>query len=79
MRNHILAFLRAGKRIRASARSKCRPHPDDFEKAVDYCCIMHHMLEEAAKQFPEKDFGSLKQAVDNRLVPIVRVVLLTIA
>lgn len=68
MRNHILAFLRAGKRIRASARSKCRPQTEDFEKAVDYCCIMYHMLQEASKQFPAKDLTSLKQAVDNRLV-----------
>ncbi|CAE6968371.1 unnamed protein product [Symbiodinium sp. CCMP2592] len=69
VRNHILAFLKAGRRLRSSARAKCRPSVEQFEQAMDYCCVMYHLVEEATKQFPKKDMRALMQAVDNRLVP----------
>jgi hypothetical protein len=54
IQNHINHYLQAIRRVRPSARPKCRATVDQFEKLVDYICVMMQVLKDAKKAFPDK-------------------------
>eukprot|EP00438_Fugacium_kawagutii_P015246 Skav201021 [mRNA] locus=scaffold7628:7471:7890:+ [translate_table: standard] len=49
LRNHISWFSKLAKKTKVSARARNRPNQSEWDKLVDFACIMHHVSLEAKK------------------------------
>ena len=58
--NHIATFNLKTKWVKASVRCKHRPTVGEWDKMVDYTCVMFHAAEEAAKFWSEDDSKKLE-------------------
>ena len=58
--NHIATFNSKTKRVKASVRSKHRPTLGEWDKMVDYTCVMFHAAEEAAIFWSEHESKKLE-------------------
>ena len=58
--NHIATFNLKTKRVKASVRCKHRPTVGEWDRMVDYACVMFHAAEEAAKFWSEDDSKKLE-------------------
>ena len=57
---HINQFIKATRRIKASARARVRASPDEFDRLVDYACVFAALRNAAKKESSDK-------AVDGKL------------
>lgn len=65
LRNHIAHFAHATRKIRASAKSKQRASVQDWERCVNYTCIMEAVKKEVKIKF--EDDTTLADAVVARV------------
>ena len=66
--NHIDTFNQQGKKVRLSARAKLRPSQSDWDKLVDYTCVMQSArdkAEEALKDHPTEKKEDVLQQIDD--------------
>ena len=70
--NHIQTFCHNTKRVKASVRSRHRPSLQEWDKLVDYSCVMTAVMEAASAQHAENPdtqasvLASLEQAFMSR-------------
>lgn len=55
LRLHIAEFARKVRKVRASARAKCRSTVEEFENLVSYVAMMHGVMAEAKRLHPKED------------------------
>lgn len=55
---HISQFIKATRRIKASARARVRAGPDEFDRLVDYACVFAFLRTAAKKASSDKTVDS---------------------
>ena len=65
--NHIMWFQAQAKKCKPSGRSKLRPSQAEWDKAVDYTCIMHAVQLEAASVFADQEDQEVKNRVHQQI------------
>lgn len=49
LKNHVHTFLNAIRRVKQNSRPKMRPSAAEWEKTMDYCCVMLEVYNKAAE------------------------------
>ena len=64
LRNHISWFCVHAKKTKVSARSKLRPSVAEWDKLVDYTCVMQCVRKQAAQTLQHVDPATLASVMD---------------
>eukprot|EP00435_Cladocopium_sp_Y103_P014194 s1878_g3.t1 len=63
LKNHVHTFLNNVRRVKMSSRNRMRSTPAEWEKAVDYTCVMYEIYQ-LAKEFHAADEVAMNKCLD---------------
>lgn len=55
LQNHVHVFNAQARKVRASARAKLRPSQSDWDKLMDYTCVMEAVKQEVAAALDDQE------------------------
>lgn len=75
LKNHVHTFVNAVRRVKLNSRQKARPNPQEWERTVDYTCVMYEVYKQATdfhedETARQKCLASLKDAFMARRVKV---------
>ena len=63
LKNHVHTFVNNVRRVKMSSRNRMRATPAEWEKAVDYTCVMYEIYQ-LAREFHAADETALNKSLD---------------